>query len=97
MIDLWTASGYVETWCVDVYDYLQTSGTFNIGTLTNDSAPISAGGPNPLSDAQIGQIGALVLNGDALLNAPPSGYTAHDVAAAIPGGDLAGRISDVLV
>jgi hypothetical protein len=65
--------------------------------LTNDSAPISAGGPNPLSDAQIGQIGALVLNGDALLNAPPSGYTANDVAAAIPGGDLAGRISDVLV
>jgi PEP-CTERM motif len=83
MIDLWTASGYVETWCVDVYDYLQTSGTFNIGTLTNDSAPISAGGPNPLSDAQIGQIGALVLNGDALVNAPPSGYTANDVAAAI--------------
>ena len=83
MIDLWTADGYVETWCVDVYDYLQTSGTFDIGTLTDDSAPISAGGPNPLSDAQIGQIGALVLNGDALVNAPPSGYTANDVAAAI--------------
>jgi hypothetical protein len=80
LLVLTTASGDIETWCVDVYDYLNMSGTFVIGTLTNDSAP---GGPNPLSDAQIGQIGALVENGDALVNAPPSGYTANDVGAAI--------------
>jgi hypothetical protein len=83
LIALTTPSGDIQSWCVDVYDFLQTSGTFAIGTLTNDSAPISAGGPNPLSDAQIGQIGALVKNGDALVNAPPTGYTANDVGAAI--------------
>jgi hypothetical protein len=66
-----------------VYDYLNMSGTFVIGSLTNDSAPVSAGGPNPLSNAQIGQIGALVENGDTLVGAPPSGYTANDVGAAI--------------
>jgi hypothetical protein len=80
LLVLTTANGDIETWCVDVYDYLQMSGTFVIGTLTNDSAP---GGPNPLSNAQIGQIGALVENGDALVSAPPSGYTANDVGAAI--------------
>jgi hypothetical protein len=83
LIVLTTPSGDIQSWCVDVYDFLQTSGTFAIGPLTNDSAPISAGGPNPLSDAQIGQIGALVLNGDTLVNAPPSGYSANDVGAAI--------------
>ncbi|MGA7197629.1 PEP-CTERM sorting domain-containing protein [Roseiarcus sp.] len=83
LLVLTTASGDIDTWCVDLYDYLNTSGTFVIGSLTNDSAPVSAGGPNPLSNAQIGQIGALVENGDALVNAPPSGYTANDVGAAI--------------
>ena len=83
LIVLTTPNGDIQSWCVDVYDFLQTSGTFVIGTLTNDSAPISAGGPNPLSNAQIGQIGALVKNGDALVYAPPSGYTANDVGAAI--------------
>ena len=83
LIVLTTPSGDIQSWCVDLYDFLQTSGTFVVGTLTDDSAPISAGGPNPLSNAQIGQIGALVKNGDALVNAPPSGYTANDVGAAI--------------
>jgi hypothetical protein len=83
LIVLTTPSGDILSWCVDVYDSLQTSGTFAIGTLANDSAPISAGGPNPLSNAQIGQIGALVKNGDALVNAPPTGYTANDVGASI--------------
>ena len=81
LIVLTTPSGELQSWCVDVYDFLQTSGAFAIGPLTNDSAPISAGGPNPLSNAQIGQIGALVLNGDTLVNAPPSGYSANDVGA----------------
>ena len=83
LIVLTTPSGDIQSWCVDVYDFLQTRGTFAIGTFTNDSAPISSGGPNPLSDAQIGQIGALVKNGDALVNAPPPGYSANDVGAAI--------------
>ncbi len=83
LIVLTTASGDIDTWCVDLYDYLNMSGTFVIGALTNDSTPISAGGPNALSDAQIGEIGALVVNGDTLVGAPPSGYTANDVGAAI--------------
>jgi hypothetical protein len=48
-------------WCLDVYDFLAGSGTYNIAPLTT----AGAGGSNPsLTTTQIGEIGALMKNGD---------------------------------
>ena len=55
-IQLYTPSGAViDAWCVDVFDYLLGSGTFQTGPLTT------------LSSTQIGEIGALAEHGDSLL------------------------------
>ena len=61
-------------WCLDVYDGLAGSGTYNIAPLTT----AGAGGSNPsLTTTQIGEIGALMKNGDATIGSDT------DVSAAI--------------
>ena len=76
-IQLYTPSGAViDAWCVDIFTYLLGSGAFQSGPLTNDSSP----GPIALTSTQIGEIGALVENGDSLLLGPGA---SADVSAAI--------------
>jgi hypothetical protein len=52
----------LDAWCLDIYDTLLSSGTYNVTPLTG-----STGGSNPvtLSSGQIGAIGALMAYGDA--------------------------------
>jgi hypothetical protein len=64
----------LQAWCLDVFTYLTGSSTYQISSLTT----AGAGSPNPsLTTTQIAQIGALMVNGNALIN------TATDVSAAI--------------
>lgn len=64
----------ILAWCLDIYDYLNPAGTYQIGTLTT----AGSGNGNPtLTSTQIGEIGALIANGDALIN------TSYNVSAAI--------------
>jgi hypothetical protein len=69
-----TNAGQIQTaWCLDVYDFLTTSGTYTVGPLTTDGS----GGSNPtLSDAQISEIGSLMVQGTASIN------SSTDVSAA---------------
>jgi hypothetical protein len=78
-IHLITTSGTIDAWCIDVYGTLLGSGTFNISPF---GAPGLPGVPS-LTSAQIGEIGALILNGDGLVASPPKGDSAADVATAI--------------
>ena len=73
--------GYLDAWCVDLYDGLLDSGTFNV--LDSSGLNGAPGVPTlpPLSTEQIGAIGALKLNGDDLLAHKPS--NAADIGAAI--------------
>jgi hypothetical protein len=70
-----TNAGQVQAaWCLDVYDFLTTSGTYTVGPLTT----VGSGGSNPtLSDAQISEIGSLMVQGTASIN------SSTDVSAAI--------------
>src|SRR5664280_2922903 len=53
-------------WCLDVYNSLAPSGTYTIAPLTT----AGAGGSNPsLTTTQIGEIGALMKNGDLHIGA----------------------------
>jgi hypothetical protein len=55
----------ILAWCLNIYTYLASSGTYTVGTLTT----AGTGGSNPtLTTTQIGEIGALMLNGDAIIN-----------------------------
>ncbi len=64
----------IFAYCMDIYTYLAGSGTYQIGPLTT----AGTGSPNPtLTNTQIGQIGALIVNGSALIN------SSFDVSAAI--------------
>jgi hypothetical protein len=78
LIHLITPSGTVDAWCLDVYDMLSGSGTYNVGPVH----PPLPGVPI-LTAAQIGEIGALMVHGDDLVAAPPPGDNANDVATAI--------------
>src|SRR5690348_7623573 len=64
-------------WCMDIYDWLQYSGTFTVKPLTTAGAPATAGTNPTLTQAQIGQIGALISYGNANIN------TNYNVSAAI--------------
>jgi hypothetical protein len=67
----------ILAWCLDIYDYLKGSGSYQIGQLTT----AGTGGKNPtLTTTQIGEIGALIEHGDALIAAPGAAY---NVSAAI--------------
>lgn len=64
----------LQAWCLDVFTYLTNSATYTISSLTTSGA----GGSNPaLTTAQMAQIGALMVNGNALIN------SSTDVSAAI--------------
>jgi hypothetical protein len=77
-IRLTTTSGTADAWCVDVFTYRLGSGAYDVGPMTGGLAGV----PSGLTSAQIGELGALVVNGDYLV-AHPGGYGASDVAAAI--------------
>lgn len=64
----------LKAWCLDVFTYLTNSNTYQISSLTT----AGAGGSNPaLSATQLAQIGALMVNGGALVG------SATDVSAAV--------------
>jgi fibronectin-binding protein len=82
MFQLTVGSQTINAWCVDLYHDLQPSGTYNVGLLTTTT--LSGIEPVTLSSNQIGEIGALVVNGYHLVSeTPPTGYSQQDVAAAI--------------
>lgn len=65
---------HILAWCLDIYDYLQGSGSYQMGPLTT----AGSGSPNPpLTTTQIGQIGSLIGHGNALVG------STHDVSAAV--------------
>jgi len=52
-------------YCLDIYDNLQSTGTYTVSQLTTSGA----GGSNPsLATTQIGEIGSLIVNGDSLIS-----------------------------
>jgi hypothetical protein len=69
------ATQTILAWCLDIYDFLANSGTYNIGVLT--TAGSGGSHPTALTNTQIGEIGALIAHGDSLVN------SSHDVSAAI--------------
>jgi hypothetical protein len=63
----------IMAWCLDIFTDLRGSGTYSVGSLTT----AGSGGANPsLTMTQIGEIGALMVNGSALI------HSAYDVSAA---------------
>jgi len=63
----------IPAWCLDIYVYLTNSGSYTtLGSLTT----AGTGSPNPtLTSAQIGQIGSLIVHGDALISNPSTNST----------------------
>ncbi len=56
--------GYLATWCVDIFHFLSGSGTYTIGGVpSGNGTPAPTGAP--LSNAVLGEIGALVNYGNA--------------------------------
>jgi hypothetical protein len=74
-----TPSGTILAWCLDVYDFLQNSGTYSV-TL---NGPID--NHNPSVTPNKGHIGALMALGDQLIKAGNgmSGFSVADISAAI--------------
>ncbi len=64
----------IPAWCLDVYVYLLGSATYQI---------VPASTTDLLNSTQIGEIGALIANGDALLNKPNDGYVSAAIQLAI--------------
>jgi len=61
-------SGDLLTWCIDIFDFLQGSGAYTFGnTPSNDGSQPPAPPSAALTNAQIGEIGALILYGNAHL------------------------------
>jgi hypothetical protein len=66
-------------YCLDIYSNLQHSGTYTISQLTT----AGAGGSNPtLTNTQIGEIGSLIVHGNALI-AQATASTVQAISAAI--------------
>ncbi len=60
-------------WCLDIFTYLNGSGTYQVGPLTT----AGSGAPSPpLTPTELSEIGSLIIHGNALIN------TAFDVSAA---------------
>ena len=67
------AGQFQAAWCLDIFDFLTTSGTYTAGPLTT----AGSGGSNPsLNAAQISAIGSVMVHGSALID------TNTDVSAA---------------
>jgi hypothetical protein len=73
-----TSSGVIDAWCIDVFTFISPSGTYDVSSFSGSLPGVPA-----LTTQQIGEIGALVRNGDMLVASPPTGYSANDVGAAI--------------
>lgn len=66
-------------YCLDIYDNLANSGTYTVSQLSTSGA----GGSNPtLTQTQIGEIGSLIVNGNALI-AKATKSTVQAISAAI--------------
>lgn len=70
--------------CLDIYDNLSSSGTYTVSQLTTSSqlTTQSSGSSQRLSQTQIGEIGSLILNGDAAIKAATKA-TVQAIAAAV--------------
>jgi hypothetical protein len=73
----------IIAWCLDVYDFLNSSGIYQIGQLTT----AGVGGQNPtLTANQINEIGSLMAHGDTLLtnhNSPQYQFISAAIQVAI--------------
>lgn len=78
-IQMTTSRGVLDMWCIDVSVYLQNTGDFNVGTLHTGLLGI----PTDVTETQLGEMGALISHGDALVASPPAGFNQSDVSAAI--------------
>jgi hypothetical protein len=78
-IQMTTPKGVLDTWCIDVSVYLQNSGSWTIGTLHTGLL----GTPVGITKTQLGEMGALIVHGDALVAKPPAGFAQSDVSAAV--------------
>jgi hypothetical protein len=78
-IQMTTPKGVLDTWCIDVSVYLQNTGDWHVGTLHTGLLGI----PTDLTETQLGEMGALISHGDALVAKPPTGFAQSDVSAAI--------------
>lgn len=68
---------FLAAWCLDIYDFLTNSGTYTAGPLTT----VGSGGSNPaLSVTQIGEIGSLMLKGNAFINSNTNASAAAQLA-----------------
>ena len=76
----------ILAWCLDVYVYLQNSATYTLsGPLTSSFSEAgfgtaSATQTGSLSSTQIGEIGALITEGDSLISSTPG---TNNISAAI--------------
>lgn len=78
-IKMKTSKGTMNTWCIDVSVYLQDSGNWNEDTLHTGLLGTPAG----ITNTQLGEMGALVQHGDALIAGLAAGTEQNDVSAAI--------------
>ena len=69
----------LQVWCLDIFTYLLGSDTYTVGSLTTAGAGGSSSNPT-LTTQQIGEIGALVVNGNSLIATPGR---SNDISAAI--------------
>jgi hypothetical protein len=69
----------LQVWCLDIFTYLLGSDTYTVGSLTTAGAGGSSSNPT-LTTQQIGEIGALVANGNSLIATPGR---SNDISAAI--------------
>lgn len=68
-IVLQSSDGTLPTWCIDIFDYLANSGSYNFSnTPSNNGTEPPAPPSAALTNAQIGEIGALIVYGDSHLN-----------------------------
>jgi hypothetical protein len=78
-VQMTTSKGILDMWCIDVSVYLQNTGNFNEGTLHTGLVGL----PTDITETQLGEMGALISHGDALVAKPPAGFSQSDVSAAI--------------
>jgi hypothetical protein len=78
-IQMTTTKGVFDTWCIDVSVYLQNTGDFDAGTLHTGLLGI----PTGITQTQLGEMGALISHGNALVASLPTGTNQSNVSAAI--------------